>query len=78
MCIPHSPTPEWAVSKIRTIIDNNDEPQVLEAVLELVAGLCATELQDKFKFEAAWAAIDEGYCKTEDCKQSARRYFTAA
>lgn len=78
MSIPHSPTPDWALQRIRTIVDNNDEPEVLEAVLELLAAVCASETQDRFKYEAAWTAIDYGYCKTDDCKASARRYFAAA
>lgn len=78
MTIPRSPTPDWAVSKIKTLIDNCDEPEALESVLEVLAAVCATADQDKFKHEAAWAAIDEGYHYLEDCKQSARRYFSAA
>lgn len=78
MSIPRSPTPDWAVSKIKTLIENCDEPEALEAALELVAAVCCAEDQDKFKHEAAWAALNYGYCLTDDCKQSSRRYFTAA
>lgn len=78
MAIPHSPTPEWALSKLQTVIDNTDETEAIEAVCELLAALCPTEEQDKFKFEAAWTAIDCGYSRLEDCKDSARRYFSAA
>lgn len=77
MSIPHSPTPDWAAGKIQTVIDNS-EPEALEAALELLAAVCPTEDQDKFKHEAAWAAIDLGYQHTEDCKRSARRHFSAA
>lgn len=78
MTIPRSPTPGWAEEKIRTLLENNDEPEVLEAVLELLAAIAPTKEQDKFKHEAAWAAIDLGYCRTEDCRASSRRYFSAA
>lgn len=77
MPVPHSPTPDWAVSKMRTLIENAD-PEVLEVALELIAGVCPTEDQDKFKHEAAWAAIDIGYHHIDDCRRSARRYFSAA
>lgn len=77
MSIPRSPTPDWAVNKIKTLRDNC-EPEGFEAALELVAAVCPTVDQDKFKYEAAWAAIDEGYHYLEDCKHSARRYFSAA
>lgn len=78
MAIPHSPTPDWATEKIRTLINSNDDPEVLIAVLELLAAVAPTRDQDKFKYEAAWAAIDEGYTRTEACRQSSRRYFSAA
>lgn len=78
MSIPHSPTPDWALERIKVFINNNDEPEVLEAILELIAAVCASEAQDKFKYEAAWAAIDYGYCRTDDCKQQARKHYAAA
>ena len=78
MSVPHSPSPDWAVSKLETFMQHNDDPIALEAVLELLAACCASKSEDKFKHEAAWAAIDHGYCGTDDCKRSARRYFAAA
>lgn len=77
MNIPHSPTPDWAVSKFK-ILKDNCEPEGLEAALELLAAVCPTEDQDKFKHEAAWAVLTEGYHDLEDCRESARRYFSAA
>lgn len=77
MSVPHSPTPDWAVSKVKALADNTD-PEVLEVALELLSALCPSEEQDKFKYEAAWAAIDEGYHYLDDCRASARRYFSAA
>lgn len=77
MTIPRSPTPDWATSRIQTLVENC-EPEVLEAALELLAAICPDANQDKFKHEAAWAAIDTGYHHLEDCKRSARRYFSAA
>lgn len=74
----HSPTPDWAVSKIKTALDNSDEPEGLDAILELLAAVAPTQEQDKFKYEAAWAAIEYGYKRTSDVKLAARKYLGVA
>lgn len=76
--IPQSPTPDWAVTKFRQVINDIDDPETLDAALELLAALAPTKEQDKFKYEAAWAAIDFGYCRTTDLHKSAQRYLGVA
>lgn len=73
-----SPTPDWAVSKVEVILEHVDEPEVIDALMELLAFLCATQEQDKFKHEAAWAAIECGYKRTADLHIAARRYLGIA
>ena len=71
------PTPEWAESKIDQIRNGNPEEQ-LDAVLELLAAIAPTHKEQKYKHEIAWAAIDYGYTKTDDCRKSCRRYLDVA
>lgn len=78
MTMPHSLTPDWARSKLRPLIEEGVDPEVFEGVLELLAAVAPTQDQDKFKHEAAWAAIDYGYCETEDCRLSSRKHFGIA
>lgn len=75
---PHAPSPDWARQRIDTILNDTDDPEVLDALLELLAALAPTEDQDKFKHEAAWAAIERGYFRTEDARLAARRYLGVA
>jgi hypothetical protein len=76
--IPQSPTPEWAVSTVRKYIDDIDEPEALYAALELLAAVAPSKDQDKFKHEAAWAAIEYGYKRTSDVRVAAKRYLEIA
>lgn len=76
--VPQSPTPDWAVEKFRKVIDDIDDPEVLDAALELLAALAPTKEQDKFKHEAAWAAITDGYSRTADVRVAAERYLGIA
>lgn len=76
--VPQSPTPDWAVEKFRKLIDDINEPEALDAALELLAAVAPTREQDKFKHEAAWAAIQYGYCKTSDVRAAAERYLGIA
>lgn len=75
MSIPHSPTPEWAVSCMERIV-KLDDPDVLDAVLDLLVGVSG--LNDKERLQpahlairddAAMAAIDFGYRRTETCER---------
>lgn len=68
--IPHAPTPEWAVSKMKVVTRYGD-PELIEAVMELVATVAADKESDKFKNEAAWAAIDHGFSKSPDALRKA-------
>lgn len=75
--IPERPSPEWAINCLDRIL-TTDDPDVLEAVLELLAGLVPTETENKYKYDAACAAIDYGYSKTEHCRRSGRQYLGLA
>lgn len=55
-----------------------EDPEVIDAIIGLLAALTPTEEQDKFKHEAAWAAIVHGYKKTRDVHDAARRYLGIA
>lgn len=78
MLTSHSPTPDWAVAKIKTVLNETDDPEAVDAMLELLAAVAPTPEQDKFKHEAAWAAIEYGYTKTADVRIAARRYLGVA
>jgi len=73
-----SPTPDWAVSKVKRILEDVDEPEVADAIIHLLAAVAPTQEQDKFKHEAAWAAIDYGFTKTSELRNAARRYLGIA
>ena len=75
--LPHAPTPEWAVSCMDRIL-KYDDADLLDAVLELLATVASDKDADKFKYEAAWAAIDYGFTKTEGLRPAARRYLGVA
>lgn len=74
---PHKPTPDWATDCMKRIVDKYDDPDLLDAALELLAGVIDQE-GDKYRNEAAWAAIEYGYTKTKDFELQARRYVGAA
>jgi hypothetical protein len=56
-------------------ITKYDDPDVLEAALELVAGVC--DLTGE-KGDCAQAALDYGYRKTEDCEKHCLEYLGIA
>lgn len=74
---PHAPTPEWAIASVDRITASGD-PDQLDALLMLLAGIAPTEEQDRYKCDAAWAAIEYGYTKTQDCANACRRYLGVA
>jgi hypothetical protein len=59
-------------------IMKTDDPDMLDALLELLAVVAPTEEEEKYKHEMAWAAIDHGYKRTDDCRKSGRRYLGVA
>lgn len=75
--VPHTPTPEWAVSCMELVLQYGD-PALTNAVMELVAGTSASETEDKFKHEAAWAAIDHGFAKSPELRVAAKRHLGVA
>lgn len=75
--VPHSLTPDWAVSCVKRII-KTDDPDQLDALLELLAGIAPTEEEEKYKYDVAWAAIDFAYQGTADCHISCRQYLGVA
>jgi hypothetical protein len=77
MMMPHTPTPDWAISCMERIM-KSDDPDQLDALLELLAAIAPTEGEEKYKHEIAWAAIDHGYKRTEHCRKSGRRYLGVA
>ena len=72
--IPHSPTPDWGKSQFDKIV-KCDDPEALQALLELLAVIAPTEQEEKYKYEIAWAVIQHGYRRTADCDKSCRRYL---
>jgi hypothetical protein len=60
--IPQSPTPERAIHCMSRIL-KYDDPDVVDAVMELLASVAASKEGDKFRYEAAWAAIDYAFTK---------------
>ena len=84
--IPHKPTPDWAISCMRRIT-KFDDPEVLQATLELVTVLGGLNLGEAERIDAmsvgvradaAQAAVDFGYRKTDHCDQSCRQYLGIA
>ena len=75
MVVPHSLTPDWAESLMERIT-KFDDPDVLSAALELVVGLAGLNDSDRLlparvrmRDDAAQAAVDYGYRKTDHCQQ---------
>ena len=68
-----APTPEWAESQMDLIINGNTEEQ-LNAALGLLAAVAPTLKEQKYKHELAWAAIEYGYKKTDDCRRACREF----
>lgn len=75
--VPHTPTPEWAVSHMDRVLQYGD-PDLTRSVMELLAGTSANQDEDKFKHEAAWAAIDHGFAKSPELRDAAKRYLGVA
>lgn len=67
------PTPEWAIARIE-IVTKFDDPEVLEAALELLVALTGLNDRDRHlpdhvanRDDAARAAIDFAYRRTPTC-----------
>lgn len=71
---PHSLSHDWAVSRMRTILKYND-PEVLDAVLELLSGVGDFAGE---KGDCLQAALDFGYRQTEDCEKHCQEYLGIA
>jgi hypothetical protein len=71
---PHSLTPDWAISCVDRIT-KFDDPDVLDAMIELVAGVF-DERGDKC--DCALAALEYAYRKTHDCEQHCQEYLGIA
>lgn len=83
MC-PHKPTPDWAISCMERIT-KFDDPDLLDAVLDLVVGIAGLNDQERglpahvaVRDDAARAAIEFGYRKTADCDRSCDQYLGIA
>lgn len=81
MSIPHSLTPDWAVSCMKRIM-KFDDPEVLSAALDLVVGLSGLNDPDRLdashvalRDDAARAAAHFGYGETEECYQHCEDYL---
>ena len=72
--VPRIPTTEWAVACFERIY-KDDDPEQLDALLELLGGLCPTLEEAKHKHDVTWDVIEYGYRKTPDCDLAARRYL---
>jgi len=73
MTTPTHPTPDWAVSCMKRIM-KFDDPDLLDATLDLVVGLTGLNDVDRgepshvaVRDDAARAAVHFGYRQTEDC-----------
>lgn len=71
---PHPLTPEWAISCMQRIT-KYDDPDLLDAALELLAGTC--DLTGD-KGDCAQAALDYGYRQTVDCEKHCHEYLGIA
>lgn len=71
---PHSLSPDWAVSRME-IITKYDDPILLDAVMELLAGVYDTRGD---KGDCAQAALEYGYRKTADCQKHCDDYLSIA
>lgn len=77
--IPATPTPEWALSRMKQIVDKYDDYELTKATLELLASAVGPETeQNKHRYESTWAAIEYGYSKTEHMRRSCREFLGAA
>ena len=83
---PHSPTPDWAQSCMRRIT-KFDDPDLLDAVLDLVVGLSGLNVSDQerasfehlaLRTDAAQAALDFGYRQTGHCQRGEEEYLGIA
>lgn len=72
--IPQATTPDWAIQRMK-IITKYDDPELLDAALELLAALSDDRGQ---KGDAARAALDYGYRKTADCDRRCQEYLGLA
>jgi hypothetical protein len=72
--IPQSPTPERAVHCMKRILKYDDQ-DVLDAVMELLGTVAANQESDKFKHEAAWAAIDYAFTQNAVAVRKASRDY---
>jgi len=70
----HPLTPDWAVSCMKRII-KYDDPDLLDAALELIAGVSDFTGE---KGDCAQAALDYGYRQTEDCERHCQEYLGIA
>lgn len=75
--VPKIPTTDWAVSCFERIYQS-DNPEQLDAFLELLGGLAPTLAEAKHKHEIFIDLIEYAYKKTGDCEQAARRYIGMA
>lgn len=78
------PTPDWAISCMERIT-KFDDPDVLEAALELVVGLSglndtarAAPSHTAAREDSARAALDFGYRRTVDCERHCEEYLGIA
>lgn len=75
--IPHAPTPDWAKRCVDRIV-KTDDPDMLDALMELLAAVAPTEDEEKYKSEVAWAAIDHAFTMSEHCRRSCRQHLGVA
>ena len=81
---PQSLTPDRAVSLMR-IITKFDDPELLDAALELLAGVSGLGDKERrdpkhvaLRDDAARAALDFGYRQTLDCDRHCEEYLGIA
>lgn len=68
-------SPEWAIALINRILKTEDQDQQ-DALCELLAGVAPDMAQDKYKYDAAWAAITYVNRQSRRCEDCARRNFS--
>lgn len=80
----YPPTPDWAVSCMDRITKFDDQDQI-NAALDLITGLSGLNDKDrllpehvKLRDDAAQAAIDHGYRKTDHCQRGEEEYLGIA
>ena len=81
---PQSLTPDRAISLMRIII-KFDDPELLDAALELLTGVSGLDDKERrdpehiaLRDDAARAALDFGYRQTLDCEQRCVEYLGIA